>query len=457
MTISTEIREAGPFTGNGITTLFPFAFKVFEPTDLLVVTVDNSTGVETTLVYGTDYSVSLNLDQNSNAGGNITLTTALATGYNMVITTDIEILQPVDLTNQGGFYPSVINTALDRLTILSQQLSEAVNRSLVYPVSDPVTGSTLPAISQRAGVVLTFNEAGEPIAGPSVASVGTVAGNIANINTVADNIADVNTVAGISGDVSATAAISADIVIVADNIVDIQNAEENADAAAASAALANDWATKTSGPVAGGEYSAKYHAQAAASSASDASTSATDAQTAQSAAEAARDQTLAAFDNFDDRYLGTKTSDPTVDNDGNPLVAGALYFNSVSGIMKVYTGTTWVAAYVSGEGFVANTGDTGSAVIPTGTTAERDGTPSTGYFRFNTSLGKFEGYNGSAWGAVGGGATGGGSDAVFVENDQVITANYTIPVGKNAMSTGPVTINAGVVVTVSAGSTWAVI
>ena len=143
------------------------------------------------------------------------------------------------------------------------------------------------------------------------------------------------------------------------------SAAADAAAAAASAALANDWATKTSGTVAGGEYSAKYHAQAAASSASNASTSAsnastsaTAAQNAQTAAESARDQTLAAFDSFDDRYLGTKTSDPTLDNDGNPLVAGALYFNSVSGVMKVYTGSTWVAAYVSGSGFLATTGGT---------------------------------------------------------------------------------------------------
>jgi hypothetical protein len=71
------------------------------------------------------------------------------------------------------------------------------------------------------------------------------------------------------------------------------------------------------------------------------------------AAEAARDATLTAYDNFDDRYLGSKTSDPSVDNDGNVLVAGSLYFNSSSGAMKVYTGSAWVAAYISGSGYLA--------------------------------------------------------------------------------------------------------
>jgi len=84
--------------------------------------------------------------------------------------------------------------------------------------------------------------------------------------------------------------------------------------------------------------------------ATNASNSATAASNAQSAAETARDQTLTAFDNFDDRYLGTKASDPTLDNDGNALVAGALYFNSTDGAMKVYEGSAWVAAYASLSG-----------------------------------------------------------------------------------------------------------
>lgn len=103
------------------------------------------------------------------------------------------------------------------------------------------------------------------------------------------------------------------------------------------------------------------------------------------------------------------------------------------------------------------TSSTGSLIPPVGNSAQRDASPATGYFRFNTSLNKFEGYNGSAWGAIGGGATGGGADEVFIENNQVVTQNYTVPTGRNAMSTGPVTINNGVIVTVSTGSVWALI
>jgi hypothetical protein len=70
---------------------------------------------------------------------------------------------------------------------------------------------------------------------------------------------------------------------------------------------------------------------------------------------------------------------------------------------------------------------------------------------------KFEGYNGTAWGSVGGGATGGGADEVFIQNSQAVTTNYTIPATKNAMSTGPVTINSGVTVTISSGARYVVI
>ena len=100
---------------------------------------------------------------------------------------------------------------------------------------------------------------------------------------------------------------------------------------------------------------------------------------------------------------------------------------------------------------------TGQLDLPAGTTAQRTGSPTSGMIRFNTTLTQFEGYNGTAWGQLGGGATGGGSDAVFLENGQTVTTSYTLTTNKNAVSAGPVTINAGVTVTIPTGASWVIV
>lgn len=109
------------------------------------------------------------------------------------------------------------------------------------------------------------------------------------------------------------------------------------------------------------------------------------------------------------------------------------------------------------EQVTLKTGSTGSSALPSGTTAQRDGTPVAGYIRFNSDITKFEGYTGTAWSSVGGGATGGGSDAVFIENGQTVTTNYTLTTGNNAGSFGPITIDAGVTVTIPTGQTWSIV
>ena len=126
-----------------------------------------------------------------------------------------------------------------------------------------------------------------------------------------------------------------------------------AGASASEAAASAATATTQAGIATTQAGNASTSASNASSSASTASTAATNASSAQTAAEAARDATLAAYDSFDDRYLGSKTSDPTLDNDGNALLAGSLYYNSVAAEMRLYTGSAWVAAYVSGVGFLA--------------------------------------------------------------------------------------------------------
>ncbi len=99
---------------------------------------------------------------------------------------------------------------------------------------------------------------------------------------------------------------------------------------------------------------------------------------------------------------------------------------------------------------------TGYIKLPVGTTSQRP-YPEQGFVRFNSELIQFEGYNGTGWGTIGGGATGGVGNAVFYENDQTVTSNYTITTGKNAMSAGPITIANTVTVTIPSGSVWTIV
>jgi hypothetical protein len=92
-------------------------------------------GVETTLTLNSGYTVSLNEDQDSNPGGEVVLASPLPSGHKLVITSDVPALQSTDLTNQGGFYPEVITRALNKLTVLAQQLDEKVGRSWKVPIS----------------------------------------------------------------------------------------------------------------------------------------------------------------------------------------------------------------------------------------------------------------------------------------------------------------------------------
>lgn len=141
-----------------------------------------------------------------------------------------------------------------------------------------------------------------------------------------------------------------------------------------------------------------------------------------------------------------------------PVITGG----SISGITDLAvadggTGSSTASGARANLLAVGYTSTTGSAAIPTGTTAQRDGTPATGYFRFNSTLNKAEIYTGSAWGSVGGGATGAGGDEVFIENGITVTTSYTLSTNKNAFSVGPITVNSGVAVTVPTGARWVVL
>lgn len=140
-----------------------------------------------------------------------------------------------------------------------------------------------------------------------------------------------------------------------------------------------------------------------------------------------------------------------------PVITGG----SISGITDLPvadggTGASTAANARTNLLAVGYTSTTGSATLPSGTTAQRDGSPAAGYIRFNSTTGTFEGYS-TAWGSIGGGATGAGGDAVFQENARTVTTSYTLTSGKSASSVGPITINSGATVTVPSGARWVIL
>ena len=158
MTISTELRKAGPFTGNGVTTAFPFSFKVFAATDVAV-TVANTQGNESALALGADYAVALNADQDAAPGGTVTLAAPLASGHRLVVSSAVPNLQPTDITNNGGFYPRVIEDALDRHVAQVQQIDEKVGRALKVAITSPLGDQALP--SPVAGMLIGWSESSD--------------------------------------------------------------------------------------------------------------------------------------------------------------------------------------------------------------------------------------------------------------------------------------------------------
>jgi len=322
---------------------YSFTFEILANTDISVYKDD------TLLTLTTDYTVTIN----SNGTGYVTLTASPTGATQIAIVGDRAIQRTSDFVTGGDLFANTINDELDSLTIFAQQNAEGVDRALKAPQTDPTSISmTLPRATSRAGKVLSFDSNGNPAA---VDYIGTNRGNWAAgtaynqrdiaKDTTNDNIYQVLTPHTSSGSLPLSS--NADIGKWA-LLVDAAAASSSATAAAASASSASTSASNASTSASNASTSASN----AATSASNASTSASAAAADAASAASALASTLAAYDNFDDRYLGAKSSDPSLDNDGNALVAGALYFNTTIPGMKVYTGSAWVIAYSSGAGLL---------------------------------------------------------------------------------------------------------
>ena len=190
-------------------------------------------------------------------------------------------------------------------------------------------------------------------ASSAATSASTMAASVSAAATSATSAATSASSAATSATSSATSATAS-----------ATSATASATSATASATSATASATSATASATSATASAT-SASAAATSASSAATSASSAATSASSAAASASDTATIYDNFDDRYLGAKTTAPSVDNDGNTLIVGALYFNSTGGVMSVWSGSSWTAINAASS-YSAPT--LGSTIIPSGTT-----------------------------------------------------------------------------------------
>ena len=171
MTVTTTDRRAGPFYGNGVTTQFPFTFKVFSAADLEV-TYTNAAGVASVITSG--FTVTLNADQDANPGGYITYPLSgspMASPASLVAIGATAYSQPAAFSNVGRFLPEVHERAFDRQAILSQQLAEKLGRQLTIPPDGPFPVTALPTRAARYDRLLCFADlSGQPNVTPFTAT-----------------------------------------------------------------------------------------------------------------------------------------------------------------------------------------------------------------------------------------------------------------------------------------------
>jgi hypothetical protein len=352
MTVSSSTSRV-QFNGNGSTTVFAYSFKIFDEDDLTVI-VRSANGTETVKTITTHYTVS---GVGNAGGGNVTMLTAPASGETLTILREQDLVQELDLVENDPFPSQSVEDALDKLTFIVQQHDEELGRAIKASRTNTISGSEFTiSAADRANKVFAFDSSGNV----SIAQeLGTYRGNWAA--GTAYNQRDL---------IKDTSNNNIYICLVAHTSTGSQPITSNADvakwalivdaaAAAASAAEAASYVTdaETAQTAAEAAQAAAEAAQAAAETAeTNAETAETNAETAQAAAEAAQAAAEAVYDNFDDRYLGAKSSNPSVDNDGNALITGALYFNTTAGEMRVYSGSAWVAAYLPASGYVTLNG-----------------------------------------------------------------------------------------------------
>jgi hypothetical protein len=289
MTISNTTTKK-VYSGNGIATVFAYDFIIQSASDVQVFL--DILGVLTLQAITTNYTVS---GVGNPAGGNITFVVAPETGVsNILIRRATPLTQEVDYIEGDEFPAETHESALDKLTKIVQEQQEELDRAVKVQAND----STDPDVLVEALFAAEIN-------------------------------ADLDAAAAAA---SAAAAL------------DSQNAAASSASSASTSATA---ASNSASAASTSETNAANSATAASNSASAASTSETNAANSAAGAAASEANVISLYDSFDDRYLGPKATAPTLDNDGNALITGALYWNTVTEAMYTWSGTAWVVAYNS--------------------------------------------------------------------------------------------------------------
>jgi hypothetical protein len=325
MTISsTTVKNS--YSGNGTLDTFNYTFKIFANTDLQVI-IRDATATETVKTLTTHYTVT---GAGSASGGTIVFTAGNipSATETVVIRRAVPQTQAIDYIANDPFPAESHEEGLDRAMMTLQQLQEEVDRSIKLSRTNTMTSTEFTVgDTERAGKIFGFDSNGELVVSQEL---GTFKGNWSTSTTYAarDIVKDTSTNNIFLCNTGHTSSGSQPLTTNTDSakwdlLVDAASATASAVAASASASAA---ATSESN---------------AATSESNASTSAGNAATSESNASASATAAANSYDSFDDRYLGAKASDPTLDNDNNALIDGALYFDTTLNVMKVYDlGTT---------------------------------------------------------------------------------------------------------------------
>ena len=350
MTISsTTVKNS--YSGDGSTTTFNYTFKIFADSDLQVI-IRSSTATETVKTITTHYTVT---GAGNTNGGTVVFTSGNipASGETVVLRRAVPQTQAIDYIANDPFPAESHEEGLDRATMTLQQLQEEVTRSIKLSRTNTMTSTEFAVgASDRANKILAFDGNGEISV---TQELGTFVGNwsASRDYNARDIVKDTSTNNIFICNTSHTSSGSQPLTTNTDSakwdlLVDAASATTSATNAAASATAAASSATAA----ASSATSASTQASNASTSASTASTQATNAANSATAAATSAAEAAASADNFDDTYLGAKSSDPSVDNDGDALTTGDLYFNTTSNTLKIYNGSSWQDAALTAADFL---------------------------------------------------------------------------------------------------------